>query len=279
MKKLLTRSASGILFLIIMVLGILMHPIGLVFLQSFIVVIMMMEFFRLLWGENNFAQQIVVICIGLGLILVMAGALNVYVILPLPLLLFLIQLYKKDAQPFTILGQNMLAVAYIALPVALWSYLVYPSDMPITGMGFDGHILLGCFIILWSCDVGAYVFGTLFGQKGGHKLFPSLSPLKSWEGFIGGIISAVLAGYLMYLFLFPLNPHHEISLLHTIILSIIICLSGTVGDLAESQFKRSIGVKDTGKIMPGHGGLLDRFDAALLAIPMALFYLKLVNIL
>jgi len=261
-----------------MILGILLHPIGFVCLQSFVVVIMMMEFFRLVWGNNNLLQQIVAISTGLGLVLITAGALNAYVILPLPLLMFWIQLYKKDAQPFTVLGLNILAVVYIALPVALWTYLVYPANTVLIDSVFDGHILLGCFIILWSCDVGAYVFGTLFGQKGKHKLFPSLSPLKSWEGFAGGIISAVLAGYLVFLFLFPLNPDHTISLLHTLILSIIICLSGTLGDLVESQFKRSIGVKDSGKIMPGHGGLLDRFDAALFAIPMALFYLKLVNI-
>jgi phosphatidate cytidylyltransferase len=172
----------------------------------------------------------------------------------------------------------MLAVAYIALPVALWSYAV-SSEHPFTSSNYDGHLLLGCFIILWSCDVGAYIFGVLFGRHGRHKLFPSLSPKKSWEGFVGGMFSAMLAGYLMYLYMFPCNPCSDISLFHAIILSLIICLFGTLGDLVESQFKRSLGIKDSGKIMPGHGGLLDRFDAALLSIPMALFYLKLVNIL
>jgi len=281
MKNLFIRSISGILFLIIMISGILLHPISFICLQAFIVIIMMMEFFQLSWGNRNLAQQIVAIATGLGLILVTAGALNAYVLIPLPLLLFLLQLYKKDSQPFVVIGQSILAIVYIALPVALWNYFVYPANASLTGpeIIFDGHLLLACFIILWSCDVGAYVFGILFGRHGKHKLFPGLSPKKSWEGFAGGIVSAALAGYLMYLYLFPLSPYCNISILHAIILSVVICLSGVFGDLAESQFKRSIGVKDSGKIMPGHGGLLDRFDAALLAIPMALFYLKLVNIL
>jgi len=279
MKNLLIRTISGILFLLIMISGILLHPIGFVSLQLFIVVIMMMEFFQLTWGNHHFAQQIVAIAAGIGLVLVTAGALSAYVIIPLPILIFLIQLYKKDSQPFVVIGQAMLAIAYTALPVALWNYFVYPSNLAGLEIIFDGHLLLGCFIILWSCDVGAYVFGILFGRHGKHKLFPSLSPKKSWEGFIGGIVSAALAGYLMYLYIFPLNPYYQISIVHAIILSVIICLSGVFGDLTESQFKRSIGVKDSGKIMPGHGGMLDRFDAAILAIPMALFYLKLVNIL
>jgi phosphatidate cytidylyltransferase len=279
MKSLIIRSISGILFLLIMIVGILLNPIAFVCLQGFIVVIMMMEFFQLTWGNRNFAQQIVAMATGLGLILVTAGALNAYVIIPLPVLIFLIQLYKKDSQPFIVIGQTMLAVVYIALPVALWNYLVYPTSDSLAGSDFNGYLLLGCFIILWSSDVGAYVFGILFGRHGKHKLFPSLSPKKSWEGFAGGIVSAALAAYLMYLYIFPLNSHYQISILHAIILSVIICLSGVLGDLTESQFKRSIGVKDSGKIMPGHGGLLDRFDAALLAIPMALFYLKFANIL
>ncbi|MCL2097584.1 MAG: phosphatidate cytidylyltransferase [Bacteroidales bacterium] len=282
MKNLFIRTLSGILFLLIMTAGILLHPIAFLCLQLLIVFTMMMEFFRLTWGANNhLTQQMLAIATGLGLILFTAGAINAYIIIPLPLLIFVAQIYQKDEQPFVVVGQNLLAIIYIALPVALWNYFVYPTNAAIVGaeVVFDGHLLLGCFIILWSCDVGAYIFGILFGRHGRHKLFPSLSPKKSWEGFIGGIFSAALAGYLMYLYIFPLNPYHAISLEDVIILSVIICIFGVLGDLVESQFKRSIGVKDSGKIMPGHGGLIDRFDAALLAIPMALFYLKLVNIL
>ena len=278
MKNTLIRTLSGILFLFIMIAGILLHPVGFAGLQLLIVVIMMMEFFQLTWdGNNHLIQQILAIAAGLGLVLFTAGAISAYIILPLPLLMFVVQIYKKDSQPFVVVGQHLLAVVYIALPVALWNYFVYPAKAAF--VDFDGHLLLGCFIILWTCDVGAYVFGVLFGRHGKHKLFPSLSPKKSWEGFVGGMFSAVAAGCLMCLYIFPCNPFHHISMLHAIILSLIICLFGTLGDLVESQFKRSLGVKDSGKIMPGHGGLLDRFDAALLAIPMALFYLKLVNIL
>ena len=281
MKNLFIRTASGIFFIVAMTLGILLHPIGFTCLQALVVIVMMAEFFRLIWGDKHILQQTVAMVTGLGLLLVTAGAVQTYIILPLPILIFLIQLYKKDERPFTILAQALLSVVYIALPVALWNYFVYPSYATLmhTEIIFNGHLLLGCFIILWSCDVGAYVFGILFGRNSKYKLFPSLSPKKSWAGFIGGLFTAVLAGYLMYLYIFPSYPFQSVSLLHAIVLSAIICLFGTWGDLVESQLKRSLGVKDSGKIMPGHGGLLDRFDAALLAIPMALFYLKLVNIL
>jgi phosphatidate cytidylyltransferase len=117
------------------------------------------------------------------------------------------------------------------------------------------------------------VFGVLFGKNGKHKLFPSISPKKSWEGFVGGVVVALLTGYVLWWVNFiPYN------LIHVLAASLLIAVFGTFGDLVESMLKRSADVKDSGKIMPGHGGLLDRFDAALLAFPAVFIYLLLLNL-
>jgi phosphatidate cytidylyltransferase len=175
-------------------------------------------------------------------------------------LLLIAQLYQKDEKPFLPVAYTLLGILYIAVPLSLFN-LLGVHHRP---------VLLGLFIILWSSDVGAYVFGMLFGQKGKHKLFPSISPKKSWEGFIGGLLTALAAGYV--LLSVNMLPY---GLMHVLIISLLIAVFGVFGDLVESMLKRSVGVKDSGHIMPGHGGLLDRFDAALFALPVTLFYLKI----
>ena len=114
----------------------------------------------------------------------------------------------------------------------------------------------------------------LFGQKNGHKLFPSISPKKSWEGFFGGLFCALIFAIIIYY-----TGLIDIALIHTILIALIINLFGVLGDLAESQFKRNFGVKDSGSLMPGHGGLLDRFDGALLSFPVAVMYIKLFSLI
>jgi phosphatidate cytidylyltransferase len=129
-------------------------------------------------------------------------------------------------------------------------------------------------VIIWGSDVGAYLFGITLGQKYGKKLFPSISPKKSWIGFWGGLFMAVaLAVGLHYLGLLPFE------LRHCIVMSLLLNVTGVYGDLIESQWKRHYEVKDSGNIIPGHGGLLDRFDSALIAIPIGIIYLVLWNVL
>jgi phosphatidate cytidylyltransferase len=139
---------------------------------------------------------------------------------------------------------------------------------------FSGMMLLCFFAIIWGTDVGAYLFGITLGQKYGKKLFPSISPKKSWIGFWGGLFtSALVAVALHYLGLF----HFDI--LHCIIMAVLLCITGVYGDLIESQWKRHYEVKDSGNLIPGHGGLLDRFDSALIAIPIGIIYLVMINVL
>ena len=124
--------------------------------------------------------------------------------------------------------------------------------------------------MIWCNDTGAYVIGSKFGQHGRYRLFPRISPKKSWEGFIGGIFFSVVAAVLMSLFM-----DNMLSMPLMIGLGFLVSIFATWGDLAESLVKRTVGVKDSGKFMPGHGGILDRIDSLLLVIPAMLCYLMI----
>ena len=158
------------------------------------------------------------------------------------------------------------------------SYSVSQADKGVEGKGSyqialikktsSGNMSLAMMVMLWCTDVGAYRLGSSLGQLYGHRLFPSISPKKSWEGFFGGLVCSVAGAVLLRYF-----GLLELSLFDAIAVGIIICIFGVLGDLVESQLKRKFGVKDSGSIMPGHGGMLDRFDGALLAFPVAIIYI------
>ena len=149
---------------------------------------------------------------------------------------------------------------FIALPFALLNFIAF-----IDADQFKPLILLAVFVTIWVNDTGAYLFGITFGK---HRLFERISPKKSWEGFFGGALAALASGYVFSLFI------PEISLIQWLIFSEIIVIFGTFGDLIESLIKRTLLVKDSGTAIPGHGGLLDRFDSMLLAAPVIFIYLS-----
>ncbi|MDR0581466.1 MAG: phosphatidate cytidylyltransferase [Prevotellaceae bacterium] len=272
MKNLLTRTASGIVFIGIMVGCLLGGDIPYACLMLFLLAGMLSEFYELTLGKGKWLQKIIGILCGVSL-----WAASFYLFknrspysdlwgftglamlcfFVLWLLLPVIQLFRKEEKPFLTAACVLSGVLYIAVPLSLANFLG-ANDRP---------VLLGLFIILWSNDVGAYVFGMLFGKKGKHKLCPSISPKKSWEGLAGGIFIALAAGYALWTL-----GLLSFELVHVLALSLLIAVFGVFGDLIESMLKRSAGVKDSGKIIPGHGGLLDRFDAALLALPVACMY-------
>lgn len=154
---------------------------------------------------------------------------------------------------------------YILLPVSLIFFITQNRLSP----AYEPQIFLGTLFIIWIYDSSAYVFGTLFGK---HKMAPRFSPKKSWEGLVGGTIFAFLFSILIAKYFYLLNPADWM------ILSLIIVGSSTSGDLFESLIKREAGVKDSGKIFPGHGGMLDRFDSVFLAVPFVFLYLYLFKI-
>lgn len=177
----------------------------------------------------------------------------------------LLELYTKSKNPFNNIVHTIFPVIYIALPFAL---LLLANHKVNLQAGYNPSFILGYYFILWSNDTGAYLIGKAFGKR---KLFERISPNKTWEGSIGGaflaITTALIVGY--FFELLPLWQWASIGL--------IIAIIGSMGDLVESLFKRSMNVKDSGKIMPGHGGVLDRFDGLLFSAPFVYAFILLVN--
>lgn len=164
---------------------------------------------------------------------------------------------------------------YIALPFSLLNVLAFQSDAD--GVHFVWSIPLSVFIFLWINDAGAYICGSLLGR---HKLFPRISPGKSWEGSIGGGVLVVIVAVLVWHLSeqYAQNPL-GLSAIEWAGLGLVVVVFGTWGDLVESLFKRTLGIKDSGHILPGHGGMLDRFDSTLMAVPAAVVYLYTLTVI
>lgn len=186
--------------------------------------------------------------------------------------LFVSELYTKAPNPINNWAYTMLSQMYIALPLSMINVLAFRGVND--GVVYNYLLPLSIFVFLWTNDTGAYLSGSLLGK---HKLFPRVSPGKSWEGSIGGglLVLAVAAGVGVYENSSLHNGMAEIALSipQWMGLGLVVVFFGTWGDLVESLFKRTIGIKDSGNILPGHGGMLDRFDSSLMAFPAAVVYL------
>ena len=187
-----------------------------------------------------------------------------FLIIPFMLVLVIQELFLKDKIPYQNISSTLFALLYITLPFAALNYLSFNEELySKISLSNNWSLLLGFFIILWTSDSMAYVVGRLIGK---HKLFVLVSPGKTWEGLLGGIVFSLLAGYIF-------ATITESSAIHWMIMSLIISIFGTLGDLSESLLKRSADVKDSGTLLPGHGGVLDRFDGILFSAPLVLTYL------
>ncbi|MBQ9185570.1 MAG: phosphatidate cytidylyltransferase [Bacteroidales bacterium] len=274
MSNTVTRSIFGILFIGVMLAGLLLNQFGFAALMLFIMVTMMLEFLHMTVGKKFLLCRILAIITGIILfsatfIIIAYNYPTKYIaiaLLPFAVLMSA-SLYSHDRGDFRDFSHILASLLYIALPIALSNLLVF------RGGEFSGQLMLAFFIIIWASDVGAYVFGISLGQKYGKKLFPEVSPKKSWIGFWGGILSSMLAGLIL-----SLTEFLPFGIVHCMILGAIMGVSGVYGDLFESMWKRSSDVKDSGSIIPGHGGLLDRFDSSLFAIPVGVLYLILLNL-
>jgi len=188
-------------------------------------------------------------------------------IIPAVLFICIAGLYRTRDNTLISAALLIFGWIYIAIPYSISAWLAFP-DM--NNHIYTPGILLGLLCLIWLNDTGAYVFGMLFGK---HRLFERISPKKSWEGFIGGAVFTVILGYFLNYFA-PVLPRMD-----WIILSLLVSVFGVFGDLFESLLKRNAGVKDSGSLMPGHGGLLDRMDSLLFIIPISFTYLKLKTVL
>jgi len=172
--------------------------------------------------------------------------------------ILIVELFKKNEKPFTNIAYSLLGVFFTVVPFTFFHELAYISG------NYNFHFPLAFLLMLWANDTGAYLVGSKLGK---HKLFERHSPKKTWEGFIGGMIITAGAAFWISYYFADLTP------IQWIIAGVLISIFGTTGDLVESMFKRSINVKDSGGILPGHGGLLDRFDGLLVAAPIVYTYL------
>ena len=272
MKNLLTRTLSGIVFLALFLTALLWKPAAYCVLFTFAVVVMMHEYLRITLSGKETAARVIAIVTGAATFVLMFLCSGYglpwkwMLVLPVMTTLILVAvLYCKEGADYKATPFILSSLLYIALPFSLTTLTVFTPEGD-----FNGRVLLAVMIIIWSSDVGAYLSGMAFGQKHGHKLFPSISPKKSWEGYFGGLVLAIVAGWCVNHFGLT-----DFPAIHAMILALLVNITSTIGDLVESQLKRNFGVKDAGKIMPGHGGLLDRFDGALLAFPAAVMYIEL----
>ena len=186
------------------------------------------------------------------------------------------ELYLKQEDPIHDWAYTMMSQLYIALPFSLLNILAFHAT-PQGFVAYDAILPLSVFVFLWMNDTGAYLCGSLLGK---HKLFPRISPGKSWEGSIGGGILVILVAVLVWYLTDQYNLNQlGLTAVEWVGLGLTVVVFGTWGDLVESLFKRTLGIKDSGNILPGHGGMLDRFDSSLLAIPAAVVYLYTILLL
>ncbi|MDU0369908.1 phosphatidate cytidylyltransferase [Hymenobacter endophyticus] len=188
--------------------------------------------------------------------LLIQGMLGLILLLPVVLILREMAAWPREQQdfsPFSNVGVALLGLLYVSLPMSLLNVVAF------TETGYDYRRIFALLLLVWASDTGAYAAGKTFGK---HKLAPKISPGKTWEGAIGGFVLTLAVGWGLG-YLLP-----ELSLTYRLVAAGAVAVFGPLGDLAESMLKRSVGVKDSGRIMPGHGGLLDRFDAFLFILPV-----------
>ncbi len=272
MGDILTRSITGAIFVAVIIFSIYFSPFAALFVFSAFLLLGLVEFFKL-FKENKIVElrwgiPVVVSFITYLLLLgnVFLGwdmGLIISIIIPTFLLLMMTELWRKKSNPLVNLGIQLFGFFYLVIPFLL---LMMMRVQDVNSVG----LLIGMFVLIWSNDTFAYLSGRFFGKT---KLFERISPKKTWEGTVGGMILtlgiALVIGYL----------DDERGMLFWLPATLIIVPGAIFGDLLESLFKRSLNIKDSGNILPGHGGILDRFDAALFTIPFFYCWWTIFNLI
>lgn len=278
MKNFIVRTITGIIFVAAIVASFL-RPEAMVLLFSIVTGLTVWEFTGLVNGNVNVnvnVNRFISTAAGVYFFYAMTyfcsdlygGSAKSVVFIPyLVTIIYLLvaELYLKQEDPIADWAYTMLSQMYIALPFSLLNVLAFTAT-PQGTVNFNTLLPLSVFVFLWINDTGAYCTGSLIGR---HKLFPRISPAKSWEGSIGGAVFVLAAAWAISYWLDGVM----LTTIEWLGLGLVVVVFGTWGDLVESLFKRTLGIKDSGNILPGHGGMLDRFDSALLAIPAAVVYL------
>ena len=281
MKNFFVRTITGIIFVAAIVASFL-RPEAMVLLFSIVTGLTVWEFTGLVNGReqvtvNRFICTVAAVYFFYAMTYfcsdLYGGVAKSVVFIPyLVTIVYLLvaELYLKQEDPIHDWAYTMLSQMYIALPFSLLNVLAFTAA-PNGQVSFNTLLPLSVFVFLWVNDTGAYCVGSLMGK---HKLFPRISPGKSWEGSIGGAVFVLAAAWVISEYL----SGGLLNLWQWMGLGLVVVIFGTWGDLVESLFKRTLGIKDSGSILPGHGGMLDRFDSSLLAIPAAVVYLYTISL-
>lgn len=279
MNNFIIRTITAVFFVAAIVSSFL-RPEAMILLFALVTGLTIWEFTGLVNDREGVAvNQMISTVAGVYFFLAMAGFCSgmtppaVFVPYLVTLIYLMVsELYLKQEDPVHDWAYTMMGQLYIAVPFSLLNVLAFQSDAE--GIHYVWTIPLSVFVFLWINDAGAYICGSLLGR---HKLFPRISPGKSWEGSIGGGILVILVAlaipHLLPLIMSPSSFHLPLSSIEFVGLGLVVVIFGTWGDLVESLFKRTLGIKDSGHILPGHGGMLDRFDSTLMAVPAAVVYL------
>lgn len=278
MRNLVVRTLSGAGLTVVVVGAVLLSRWSFIALLQVILIGGMWEFYRLARREDTVPLRWFGLAGGVALLagstlfaytwteysLLVCLLLFLFFMLLLPTM-FICELYLKRQRPAADIGVTMAGIFYVGMPLSMFLLLPLLLD----GTDWNPWIILFYIFIIWTNDICAYLVGMTLGR---HRLFPRISPNKSWEGFFGGIVGAIGMGMLAA---WVMGSDY----LQWGILAAIAAMSGVLGDLIESMFKRAAGVKDSGNILPGHGGWLDRFDALIFSVPFVFVFLILLQIL
>jgi len=275
MKGMLQRVSTAIIFVAMMLAGLYGGQYLFFILFAFITGGCLWEFFNLVLARHqrrDYIRRIIGVAFGLTpfiltsiIQLELIDQLNERFVIIVAILFFpfvftafIYELYTKSEHPFLNVAYIVLGMFYIGAPFALLDFIAFD------GQTFYANTVFGLLLLTWSNDTGAYLIGSKIGKT---PLLARISPKKTWEGFLGGIVVTFIVGFLLSLLFDELRPQDWLAMAG------IVAIFGSYGDLVESMLKRSVGMKDSGTILPGHGGLLDRFDAFIFILPFAAAYL------
>ncbi len=274
MKGLMRRAVTAAIFVVVMLSGLFLGRYSFIFLFAIITALCLWEYLCMVlsrYTRRDFTRMVLGVAFGLTPF-VLASVLHMnpirfgdqFVILtsilffPFIFLAFIYELFSRSATPFQNVGFIVLGMVYIGAPFSLLGFIAFEGE------NFNAWVVFGLLLLTWMNDTGAYIIGSQFGR---HLLFPRISPKKTWEGTFGGIAITFLVAFLFCVFT------GELRFGDWMVLAAIVSIFGSMGDLVESMLKRSVGVKDSGNLLPGHGGVLDRFDAFIFVLPFAAAYL------